>query len=106
MKTVRLLFLLCWALAAVTGAEAAPKNFRCTASVPCVPALNANTPEAAPPTTLTGAAIVAADQITAEALEKSNEAAAGWQAFVEEWLLNRKKMWVWMFLLLLLLARL
>lgn len=104
MKTIRLLFLLTWALAQ-SSPKAPAQILQCSAGVPTLPALSVSAPEVEPVETLSR---LTATRIsyTNQVLQMSHKATDNWRAFVDEWLINRKKMWVWMFLLLLLLARL
>lgn len=106
MKTVRLLFLLIWALAHIAP-QAAAHSFQCAACAPVLPTLSAAAAEgqdqeevAVGSLTLRSASV--ADRI----VDLSHKATDSWRQFVYEWLANHEKMWIWMFLLLLLLARL
>jgi len=105
MKTIRLFFLLFWAMARLTP-ETAAQNFHCSAGTPALAVLptRASDEEA---TEQTLAPLQSATQVyLQQTLDKSRQATALWRDFVDAWLANKEKMWIWMFLLLLLLARL
>lgn len=110
MKTVRLLFLLVWALAHVMPrAGAHPfKPVQCAQVVaPILPAVGLSTKQEHTRTFVLNEAVRAAgEDFTQVALQKARGAADVWRDFATEWLLSRKILWIGMFLLLLLLARL
>lgn len=111
MKTIRLLLLLVWALAhAMTPAGAHPlERVNCAQTVaPILPAAAAGLSQSSPTRTfnLNEAALSVGENLTEAALQQTEQVAGAWREFVNEWLLSRKILWIGMFLLLLLLARL
>ncbi len=104
MKTIRLLFLFAWALA-LSHPKASAQNFQVSAgsiSFPVLTVSAADTERDEAATCLTIRSASFADRL----VDLSHQATDTWRQFVNEWLANREKMWIWMFLLLLLLARL
>ncbi len=104
MKTVRLFVLLCWALAQVTPKTAA-QTFFSSASAPTVSVLpSCSTEEESP--AVVDQYLQVSQTYTDRVLAISRQATRVWSNFVDNWLIDPEKMWIWMFLLLLLLARL
>ncbi|HNE28075.1 MAG TPA: hypothetical protein PLW66_02855 [Saprospiraceae bacterium] len=105
MKTVRLFFLLCWALARLTP-ETTAQTFHCSAGTPAFAVLPARAPEEEAVEQTTAPLQTATRVYIRQVLDTSRQTTAAWRDFVDAWLANKEKMWIWMFLLLLLLARL